>query len=105
VQTGQGDPGPQLILYLARGGKCELVSTVSLQGRHMNAKQTKTIFDVEKCQTQKRGAAELFDCLVEEQHLICGYALPFGNGHFCKHPQREEFAKRLLKDKQIHRGI
>jgi len=71
----------------------------------MNAKQTKTIFDVEKCQTQKRGAAELFDCLVEKQHFICGYALPFGNGYFCKHPQREEFAKRLLRDKIINQGI
>jgi hypothetical protein len=71
----------------------------------MNATKEKIIFDTEKCQTQRRGATDLFDCLVEKQNLICGYALPFGNGHFCKHPQREEFAKRLLKDKQIHRGI
>lgn len=99
--TGQGDPGLQLILYLARGGECERLS----KGRHMNAKQTKTIFDVEKCQTQKRGTAELFDCLVEEQRFICGYALRFGNGYFCKHPQREEFAKRLLRDKTINQGI
>ena len=72
----------------------------------MNGKQIKIIFDARKCQTRRRGAAELFDCLVEEeQYVICGYALPFGNGHFCKHPQREEFVKRLPRDKPVHRGI
>ena len=60
----------------------------------MNATQEKIIFDTEKCQTQRRGATDLFDCLVEKQNLICGYALPFGNGQFCKHPTRREFAER-----------
>ena len=71
----------------------------------MNDTQVKIIFDANKCQTRRRRATDLFDCLEEKQYLICGYALPFGNGHFCKHPQREEFAKRLPRDKPIHQGI
>lgn len=30
-------------------------------------------------------SAELMDCLVDKN---CKYALPFGNGRFCRHPLR-----------------
>lgn len=71
----------------------------------MNGTQETIIFDTEKCKTQSRATTDLFDCLVEQQYLICGYALPFGNGHFCKHPQRKEFDERLPKNKPVNRGI
>jgi hypothetical protein len=68
----------------------------------MNSTQEKIIFEINKCQTRRTGAIDLFDCLAEKQYLICGYALPFGCGRFCKHPQRQEFAERLPRDKLVN---
>lgn len=68
----------------------------------MTALQEKIIFDANKCRTHRFGTADLFDCLAEQQYLICGYALPFGNGQFCTHPQRKEFTEKLRKDQPIN---
>ena len=65
----------------------------------MNGTEEKSTFDSNTCRTQRIGAADLFDCLSEKQHLVCEYALPFGYGRFCMHPQRMEFAERLRRDK------
>jgi len=62
--------------------------------------QEKITFDTDKCRTERTGTIDLFNCLAEEQSFICGYALPFGYGHFCKHPQRKEFAERLPPNKK-----
>ena len=50
------------------------------------------VFDVAKCRA-KNGTADLVDCLAPEQAHLCGNSLPFGNGYFCKHPRRKEFAE------------
>jgi len=68
----------------------------------MNSTQEKITFDTDKCRTQRTGAIDLFDCLAEEQYLICGYALYFGYGRFCKHPQREKFAETLPRDRSVN---
>ena len=67
----------------------------------MNDFQAKTTFDITKCRTGRRGQTDLFDCLAEKQYLICGAALPFGRGRFCRHPQRQEFAERRLRDSAV----
>lgn len=69
---------------------------------NLNDDQSKFTFEVSKCRTRKIDSTDLFDCLAENQYLICGYALPFGYGHFCKHPQRLEFAKRLSGTKPVN---
>jgi hypothetical protein len=67
----------------------------------MNDFQATITFDLAKCRTLRRGTTDLFDCLAEKQYLICGYALPFGYGRFCRHPQRKEFAEGLLTNKPV----
>lgn len=67
-----------------------------------NDDQAQITFEVSKCRTLRIDSTDLFDCLAEKQYLICGYALPFGNGHFCRHPQRTEFAKRLPGTKPVN---
>ena len=67
----------------------------------MNDFQAKITFDMTKCRTLRRGPTDLFDCLAEKQYLICGYALPFGYGRFCRHPQRKEFAEGLPTNKPV----
>ena len=47
-------------------------------------------FEIENCRA-KNGAADLVDCLSQKQAHLCGHSLPFGSGHFCKHPRRKEF--------------
>jgi len=68
----------------------------------MKYTQEKITFDIEKCRTQRIDTVDLFNCLAEKQYLICDYALPFGYGHFCKHPQRKEFAEMLSRDKPVN---
>lgn len=36
--------------------------------------------------------ADLFNCLSENARC-CRYAMPFGNGYFCKHPNRGDFTE------------
>jgi hypothetical protein len=70
--------------------------------RTMDGIREKLIFDTNKCRTQRRGATDLYDCLVDKQYLICEYSLPFGYGRFCKHPQRKEFAEKLPKNELVN---
>jgi len=65
----------------------------------------KIIFDTNKCLTQRTSATDVFYCLSERQYLICGYAVPFGYGRVCKHPQRKEFAEDRQRDKPINPSI
>lgn len=46
--------------------------------------------DAELCRTAHL-CAQLFDCLAEDAHY-CPHAMPFGDGFFCKHPDREKFS-------------
>lgn len=50
------------------------------------------------CNAKPAGAGDLADCLVERP--ICRYALPFGYGHFCRHPRRAE-----IIDRSRERGV
>jgi len=83
-----------------------VVSPFSLRLDHywkikMNDFQAKNTFDRTKCRTLRSGPTDLFECLAEKQYLICGYALPFGYGRFCKYPQRKEFAEGLTTNKPV----
>jgi hypothetical protein len=60
--------------------------------------QEETVFDINKCQTRRTGAIDVFDCLVEEQCIVCGNAMTFGYHYICKHPQKREFVKEHLRD-------
>jgi len=50
-------------------------------------------FDSEACRAQK-GAGDLVECLAPKQASLCGYALSFGYGYFCKHPRRDEIIEK-----------
>jgi len=67
----------------------------------MNGIQERITFDANKCRTLRIGQIDLFDCLAEKQYLICGYALPFGYGRFCRHPQRKDFAEGSSRNKPV----
>ncbi len=67
----------------------------------MNGIQERITFDTNKCRTRRIGPTDLFDCLAEKQYLVCGYALPFGYGRFCRHPQRKEFAEGLPRNTPV----
>jgi len=45
------------------------------------------------CRAKRAGFGDYADCLV---HLPveCGYALRFGEGYFCQHPQRADIIAR-----------
>jgi len=45
------------------------------------------------CRAKAAGFSDYADCLVERP-ARCGYALSFGDGFFCLHPQRNEIAMR-----------
>lgn len=68
----------------------------------MNVTKGKFTFDINNCRTQRTGATDVFYCRSDKQYLICGFALPFGYGHICKHPQRNEFAEDYSRDKPIN---
>ena len=65
----------------------------------------KITFDINNCRTQRTGATDIFYCLSEKQNPVCGYALHFGYGRICKHPQRNEFAEDHSRDKPINPSI
>jgi hypothetical protein len=46
---------------------------------------------IEKCNA-KVLAGDLIRCLSAQQVQLCTFALPFGEGHLCKHPRRKEIA-------------
>ena len=47
--------------------------------------------DPETCRTRYLGTAFGFsDCLMEDAN-VCAYALRFGDGHLCRHPDRRKF--------------
>ena len=46
--------------------------------------------DWPNCKARIFGETDLVECLHEI--IRCRWALPFGNGHFCKHPSAKQFA-------------
>ena len=46
------------------------------------------------CEAKDRGMEGYVDCL-EEKPVTCGFAVPFGEGVFCKCPVRVYIAKNL----------
>jgi len=51
----------------------------------------KTLPDPEICRT-KTICPDLMECLVERPST-CPYVVPFGEGYFCRHPDRKKFEK------------
>ena len=58
----------------------------------------RTLPDPAICRAIQIGA-DLVDCLVENPSQ-CRYALRFGHGHFCRHPERMEIVKRTEAEKK-----
>jgi len=54
------------------------------------------------CDAKLTGAGDLVDCLVERP--ICRFALPFGFGHFCRHPRRAEIIGRTRERAAADKG-
>jgi|GEM_PF-2412539 hypothetical protein len=50
---------------------------------------TRKLPDVEICQIKEMGISNFDQCLIDNP-VACFYALPFGNAHFCRFPQRKE---------------
>ena len=53
--------------------------------------------DPERCVAEPMaGVSEIAFCRVEGGY-VCPHVLPFGDEHFCRHPQRDRFVLRALK--------
>ena len=49
--------------------------------------------DLNKCQASMAGFGEYVDCLTAQPES-CLHALPFGDGHLCQHPDRQNIVAR-----------
>jgi hypothetical protein len=56
-------------------------------------KPERTLPDAAICRGESIGSTDLVDCLVPSP-VECRYALPFGNGYFCQHPDRKGIVAR-----------
>ena len=53
--------------------------------------------DPERCVAEPMaGVDEIAFCRVDEGYL-CQHVLPFGDEHFCRHPERKRFVVRVLE--------
>ena len=50
--------------------------------------------DLTQCRATPVGTPALTDCLVPRRPLNCIYALSFGGGFFCLHPERHKIEAR-----------
>ena len=53
--------------------------------------------DVSLCRAKAAGFGDYVDCMVSKPEM-CLFALRFGAGHLCRHPERQEF---VLKTKTL----
>ena len=81
------------VLYCAKRRKITVME---------NETHTDNTFEIRKCRVKATGADDLVNCLMEKASS-CKYALPFGYGFFCRHPQKKEFAEyaKKLQSKSI----
>ena len=49
--------------------------------------------DLAMCRAKRTGFDDYYDCLMEKP-ASCPYALRFGSGFFCRHPDRHDFVNR-----------
>ncbi len=59
--------------------------------------------DPSVCRAKHAGFGDFADCLVEHP-TSCRYSLSFGDGHLCRHPQREEIVRRTLARRESQHG-
>jgi len=57
-------------------------------------------FKIENCRAKARGTGGLVDCLALKQAGICGFSISFGDGYFCKHPDRNKIITETEKIKK-----
>ena len=48
------------------------------------------------CKAENIGLRGYADCLVEPHPYTCEYAVPFGSGILCRHPQRDVIIENTL---------
>ncbi len=56
----------------------------------------RVLADMKICRAVDIGVAEFADCLVEKP-FECEYAIPFGDGYFCKHPNRARIIENTIE--------
>ena len=61
----------------------------------------KVLFDMNSCRVKAVGAGDLFDCLAKQQAYSCSYALFFGYGIFCLHPQKKSMLENTIIKKNL----
>ena len=62
-------------------------------GRSNERRSRSELPDPAICRASDMGDGDLVNCLVQRASL-CLYALSFGYGYLCRHPQRKEIAAR-----------
>ncbi len=59
-----------------------------------NNENSKTKFDITKCEAQDMSIDKFCECLIEKPYLHqCEYYISYGGGFFCKHPNRVEIIR------------
>jgi hypothetical protein len=76
-----------------RSGEDTLAHTPGEFNRLRQFATARVLPDPESCLARDAGLPNYADCLVDSPYQ-CPYALRFGWGFFCRHPERSEIAKR-----------
>ena len=59
-----------------------------------NNEKSNVEFDISKCKAQDMSIDHFAKCLMEKPYLRqCEYYISYGDGFFCKHPNRAEIIK------------
>jgi len=67
------------------------------------ARRVRPLPDPAICRAEAAGFEDYVDCRVE-QPIGCPHAHPFGFGHFCQHPKRNEIVLRTVALKRLGGG-
>jgi hypothetical protein len=67
----------------------------------MSPRFKKGVPDLNKCQAKLAGFGDYVDCLVAQPER-CVYALVFGNGHLCRHADRQAIALKTAAASAPH---
>lgn len=63
---------------------------------HSSKKHLPAYPDMAICKAENIGLRGYADCLVEPHPYTCEYAVPFGSGILCRHPQRDVIIENTL---------
>ncbi|MBT7069601.1 MAG: hypothetical protein HN975_01770 [Anaerolineae bacterium] len=67
--------------------------------QHKHTKRWGRLPDMDICRAKANGLRGYADCWVEHYHG-CEYAVPFGSGTLCRHPQRDVIIQNTINAQQ-----